>query len=89
MTKTFHVMLANSLVAFVVNNFVWFAVTLWVYLETKSVIAASVMAVVFTMARMIGLVVTLLAMRSKSYRILSENYGNQVDEQELPEGCPA
>jgi MFS transporter, DHA3 family, multidrug efflux protein len=47
--KTFHVALANSLVAFVVNNFVWFAVTFWVYLETKSVIATSVMAGVFTL----------------------------------------
>ena len=47
--KTFHAVLANSLVAFVVNNFVWFAVTFWVYLETKSVIATSVMAGVFTL----------------------------------------
>ena len=47
--KTFHAALANSLVAFVVNNFVWFAITFWVYLETKSVIATSVMAGVFTL----------------------------------------
>src|SRR5687767_1359503 len=47
--KTFHAALANSLLAFVVNNFVWFAVTFWVYLETKSVIATSVMAGVFTL----------------------------------------
>ena len=47
--KTFHLTLANSLVAFVVNNFVWFAVTFWVFLETKSVIATSVMAGVFTL----------------------------------------
>ena len=47
--KTFHAVLANSLVAFVANNFVWFAVTFWVYLETKSVIATSVMAGVFTL----------------------------------------
>lgn len=46
--KTFHLVLANSLVAFVVNNFVWFAVTFWVYLETRSVIATSIMAGVFT-----------------------------------------
>src|SRR5215216_77239 len=46
--KTFHVALANSLIAFVTNNFVWFAVTFWVYLETKSVIATSVMAGVYT-----------------------------------------
>jgi MFS transporter, DHA3 family, multidrug efflux protein len=47
--KTFHAALANSLIAFVTNNFVWFAVTFWVYLETKSVIATSVMAGVFTL----------------------------------------
>ena len=37
------------MVAFVTNNFVWFAVTFWVYLETKSVIATSVMAGIFTL----------------------------------------
>jgi MFS transporter, DHA3 family, multidrug efflux protein len=47
--KTFHLTLVNSLVAFVTNNFVWFAVTFWVYLETKSVIATSVMAGIFTL----------------------------------------
>jgi DHA3 family multidrug efflux protein-like MFS transporter len=47
--KTFHAVLANSLVAFVVNNFVWFAVTFWVFLETRSVIATSIMAGVFTL----------------------------------------
>lgn len=41
-------MLANSLTAFLTNTFVWFAVTFWLYLETKSVIATSVMAGVFT-----------------------------------------
>ena len=46
--KSFYSTLANSLVAFLTNNFVWFAVTFWVYLETRSVIATSVMAGVFT-----------------------------------------
>jgi DHA3 family multidrug efflux protein-like MFS transporter len=46
--KTFHATLANSLAAFLTNNFVWFAVTFWVYLETRSVIATSVMAGIFT-----------------------------------------
>ncbi|MBK6770503.1 MAG: MFS transporter [Dehalococcoidia bacterium] len=44
----FHRILANSLVASVVNTFVWFAVTFWVYLETRSVIATSVMAGIYT-----------------------------------------
>jgi DHA3 family multidrug efflux protein-like MFS transporter len=46
--KTFYATLANSLAAFLTNNFVWFAVTFWVYLETRSVIATSIMAGVFT-----------------------------------------
>ena len=47
--KTFHVTLINSMVAFITNNFVWFAVTFWVFLETRSVIVTSVMAGVFTL----------------------------------------
>ncbi|HEX5810000.1 MAG TPA: MFS transporter [Anaerolineales bacterium] len=47
--KTFHATLANSLAAFLTNNFVWFAVTFWVFLETRSVIVTSVMAGVFTL----------------------------------------
>ena len=46
--RTFHSALANSLAAFLTNNFVWFAVTFWVYLETRSVIATAVMAGIFT-----------------------------------------
>lgn len=45
--KTFYAILANSLAAFLSNTFVWFAVTFWVYLQTKSVIATSVMAGVY------------------------------------------
>jgi DHA3 family multidrug efflux protein-like MFS transporter len=45
---TFYHILANSLLASLTNNFVWFAVTFWVYLETQSVIATSVMAGIFT-----------------------------------------
>ncbi|QHV93672.1 MFS transporter [Spirosoma endbachense] len=46
--KTFYVILANSLAASLTNNLVWFAVTFWVYLETKSVVATSIMAGVYT-----------------------------------------
>lgn len=45
--KTFYAVVANSLVAFLTNTFVWFAVTFWVYLQTKSVIATSIMAGVY------------------------------------------
>lgn len=47
--KTFYAVLANALVAFIANTFVWFAVTFWVYLETRSVIATSVMAGIYTL----------------------------------------
>lgn len=46
--QRFYRVLGNSLVASVVNTFVWFAVTFWIYLETRSVIATSVMAGIYT-----------------------------------------
>ena len=46
--KTFYAALGNTLAASLTNNFVWFAVTFWVYLQTQSVIAMSVMAGVYT-----------------------------------------
>lgn len=47
MTQTFYAVLANSLLASLTNTFVWFAVTFWVYLQTRSVLAMSVMAGVY------------------------------------------
>jgi len=40
----FHQILANNLVASITNYTVWFAVTFWVYLETRSVAATGVIA---------------------------------------------
>lgn len=48
MTKTFYAVLINALAASLTNTFVWFAITFWVYLQTQSVIATSVMAGVYT-----------------------------------------
>lgn len=48
MTKLFYAVLVNTVAASIVNTLVWFALTFWVYLETKSVIATSVMAGIFT-----------------------------------------
>ena len=45
------------------------------------------LALLFTVAGLIGLVVTLLAMRSVAYRVLSENYKKQ--DREIPEAYPA
>ncbi len=39
---SFNRLVANTLVASVTNNFLWFALTFWVYLETRSVVASSV-----------------------------------------------
>jgi DHA3 family multidrug efflux protein-like MFS transporter len=47
--KRFYLILGNSLAASVINNFVWFAVTFWVFLQTQSVIATSIMAGIFTL----------------------------------------
>jgi DHA3 family multidrug efflux protein-like MFS transporter len=40
--RTFHLLVANTLVASITNNFVWFALTFWVYLETRSVLATAI-----------------------------------------------
>lgn len=40
--KSFYRVLANTLIASVTNNFLWFALTFWIYLETKSLIASSI-----------------------------------------------
>src|SRR4051795_7810366 len=40
--RTFHLLVANTLVANVTNNFVWFALTFWAYLETRSVLATAI-----------------------------------------------
>ena len=46
--KTFYLALGNSLAAFLINTFVWFAVTFWVYIQTRSVIATALMAGIYT-----------------------------------------
>jgi DHA3 family multidrug efflux protein-like MFS transporter len=51
--KPFHQILANNLVANVTNYTVWFAITFWIFLETKSVFATGMVAgfyLVFTAA---------------------------------------
>ena len=40
--QVFNRILINSLIAGVTNSFLWFAVTFWAYLETKSVLATSI-----------------------------------------------
>jgi DHA3 family multidrug efflux protein-like MFS transporter len=45
--RTFYLLLANTLLGVTVNNFLWFALVFWVYLETRSVIASSVIGGVY------------------------------------------
>jgi DHA3 family multidrug efflux protein-like MFS transporter len=40
--KQFYQVLANTLIANVTTSFLWFALTFWVYLETKSVLATGI-----------------------------------------------
>lgn len=46
--KSFYAVLINSTFATITNTVVWFAITFWVYLQTQSVIATSMMAGIFT-----------------------------------------
>lgn len=45
--RTFYRLLANSVVATFTNMFVWFAVTFWLYLQTRSVLASSILSGVY------------------------------------------
>ena len=45
--KTFNRLVLNTVVASTTNNFLWFALTFWVYLETRSVVASSVIGGTF------------------------------------------
>lgn len=45
--KVFHHLLANNLVANITNYTVWFAITFWVYLETRSVFATGVIGGIY------------------------------------------
>jgi DHA3 family multidrug efflux protein-like MFS transporter len=40
--RTFHLLVGNTLVANVTTSFLWFCLTFWVYLETRSVLATAI-----------------------------------------------
>lgn len=48
--RAFYQILGNVLISAVTNNFVWFALTYWSYLETKSVITTSLIGGIFLTA---------------------------------------
>ena len=45
--STFHLLLGNNLVANIINFTVWFALTFWVFLETRSVFATGMVAGIY------------------------------------------
>lgn len=51
---TFYYLLANTLLANITNSFVWFSLTFWVFIETRSVLATSFIAGSFAVANMIS-----------------------------------
>lgn len=53
-THIFHLLLGNSLVAGIINAFAWFALTYRVFLETKSIIATSLIAWIFAVSNAIS-----------------------------------
>ena len=40
--RTFQLLVADTLAASVTSNFLWFALTFWVYLETRSVVTTAI-----------------------------------------------
>lgn len=61
--RTFRQLLANTLLTGVTSTFVWFALTFWVYLETRSVVATGVIGGAFSI----------------SHAVLSPFFGTFVD----------
>lgn len=49
-TRTFHRLLVNSLVSGVTSSFLWFALTFWVFLETRSVVTTAVVGAAFSLS---------------------------------------
>ena len=52
--RTFYKLLGVALLVVTTNNFVWFALTFWAYLTTKSVISTSTLAGVFLVMTMLS-----------------------------------
>ncbi|MFC0673658.1 MFS transporter [Brachybacterium hainanense] len=72
--KSFHHILVNTLLANVTTSFLWFALTFWIYLETRSVLATGIiggsyMALVALCSLGFGVVVD--HMRKKNVMLLS------------------
>lgn len=69
--RQFHRVLANTLVANVTTSFLWFALTFWVYLETKSVLATAIVGGLYMLlVALLGIPFGVLVDRHKKKRVM-------------------
>lgn len=69
--RVFVELLANTLVAGVTSSFLWFALTFWVYLETRSVVATGVIGGAFSISSaVLGPVFGSFVDRHRKHRVL-------------------
>ncbi|NNG20995.1 MFS transporter [Naumannella sp. ID2617S] len=69
--KQFHRVLANTLVANLTSSFLWFALTFWVYLETRSVLATSIVGGLYMLlVALLGIPFGVLVDRHKKKRVM-------------------
>lgn len=69
--RQFHRVLANTLVANVTTSFLWFALTFWVFLETKSVLATSIVGGMYMLlVALLGIPFGVLVDRFKKKRVM-------------------
>lgn len=80
MSRLFYRIVINAMIASLSSTCLWFAVTLWVYLETSSVIATSVMAGLFTVtAALSGIYLGVLVDRyPKKHMMLASSLASVV-----------
>ena len=69
--RQFHRVLANTLVANVTTSFLWFALTFWVFLETRSVLATSIVGGLYMLlVALLGIPFGVLVDRFKKKRVM-------------------
>ena len=69
--RTFHKLLFNALLSGVTSTFLWFAVTFWVYLETRSVVATAVIGGAFSASSaLLGMVFGTLVDRHRKKSVM-------------------
>lgn len=69
--KYFYGVLLNTLIANVTSSFLWFALTFWIYLETKSVLATAIIGGAYMLfVAMFGLVFGLIVDKHKKKHVM-------------------